>query len=72
VLLLQGLLKVAEQRVPELEWTLPVLSLLGGGTLGGMLLGVPKILRVGDELVAERHQQDRVLVGAAEELQVVL
>ena len=56
VLLLQGLLKVAEQREPELEWTLTVLDLLGGRTLRGVLLGISEILRVSDKLVAERHQ----------------
>jgi hypothetical protein len=56
VLLLQGLLKVAEQREPELEWALTVLDLLGGRTLRGMLLGISEILRVSDKLVAERHQ----------------
>jgi hypothetical protein len=56
VFLLQGLLKVAEQREPELEWALTVLDLLGGWTLRGVLLGISEILRVGDELVAERHQ----------------
>jgi len=36
-----------------------------------VLLGVSEIFRVCDELVAERHEQDRVLVGTAEELHVV-